>query len=372
MGTSNLCASAPSMADDVPVPDRICELLRHFYSLGWCTASGGGISIAAPDRSSIFVAPSGVQKERVSPEHVFSLSTDCATVLSGPPSGTLRQSECTPLFAQVYAHAALPAGAVIHSHALETMVASRMFDQEFRSSPSGAFEMAKAFPGYANSDDVIVPIIENTPREDALANALRAALLAYPCAVAVLVRNHGCYIWGETWGKAKTIAEALHYIFAAVERLHVAGIAPVPAGSFAKTPCAPRARMRAWFMDRKVDGEEAAAYVDIRAANRCAEDDRLISHGELDNLGVKHISFTGTEDCEVLAKWKKTRGYNYSDVITCSREGLGEKYPAMIEAFKKEHFHDAAEVRAVLEGSGTFLSSLFFRKFLYCIVCSLF
>ena len=39
----------------------ICTLCRNFYSQGWVTGTGGGISIVKDDH--IFIAPSGVQKE---------------------------------------------------------------------------------------------------------------------------------------------------------------------------------------------------------------------------------------------------------------------------------------------------------------------
>lgn len=41
----------------------IPSLLRQFYHLGWVTGTGGGISMKLGDE--IFIAPSGVQKERV-------------------------------------------------------------------------------------------------------------------------------------------------------------------------------------------------------------------------------------------------------------------------------------------------------------------
>lgn len=47
----------------------IKELCRHFYNLGWATGTGGGISIR--DDDDIYIAPSGVQKERIRPQDLF-------------------------------------------------------------------------------------------------------------------------------------------------------------------------------------------------------------------------------------------------------------------------------------------------------------
>jgi ribulose-5-phosphate 4-epimerase/fuculose-1-phosphate aldolase len=53
----NKCAQTEDPLELIP------SLLRQFYTLGWVTGTGGGISVRKGDR--IFIAPSGVQKERV-------------------------------------------------------------------------------------------------------------------------------------------------------------------------------------------------------------------------------------------------------------------------------------------------------------------
>lgn len=42
-----------------------------YLALGWVTGTGGGISIKHGEH--IYLAPSGVQKERIKPEHIFVL-----------------------------------------------------------------------------------------------------------------------------------------------------------------------------------------------------------------------------------------------------------------------------------------------------------
>lgn len=41
----------------------IPELCRLFYTLGWVTGTGGGITMKKGDK--VYIAPSGVQKERI-------------------------------------------------------------------------------------------------------------------------------------------------------------------------------------------------------------------------------------------------------------------------------------------------------------------
>ena len=75
-------------------------------------------------------------------------------------------------------------------------------------------------------DELVVPIIDNTPEESDLTVSapcshlfhrlalslthtpqewLEEALVNYPDCCAVLVRRHGVYVWGESWQKAKTM-----------------------------------------------------------------------------------------------------------------------------------------------------------------------
>lgn len=54
-------------------------------------------------------------------------------------------------------------------------------------------------------EQLVVPIIENTPHERDLADSMYAAMMEYPGCSAILVRRHGVYVWGQTWEKAKTM-----------------------------------------------------------------------------------------------------------------------------------------------------------------------
>ena len=49
----------------------IVELCKHFYAQGWVSGTGGGISIRTGGR--VYMAPSGVQKERIKPEDLYVL-----------------------------------------------------------------------------------------------------------------------------------------------------------------------------------------------------------------------------------------------------------------------------------------------------------
>ncbi len=200
----------------------VAELCRQFYHLGWCTGTGGGISIREGDR--IYVAPSGVQKERIRPEHVFVLDLE-ERVVERPDDPALRVSECLPLFYNAYR--TRHAGAVIHSHSRHAVLATLLWPRGFR---VRHLEMVKGLTNKTWHDEVCVPVVENTARECDLTDRMAEAMRSHPDVDAVLVKRHGVYIWGPTWQEAKTQAEVYDWLFAMAADMHRHGLDPAADG----------------------------------------------------------------------------------------------------------------------------------------------
>jgi len=229
---STPCMLPPPVSEptDEAIPALICELCRLFYTLGWVSGTGGGVSIRG--REGIFMAPSGVQKERMRPEHIYLLDGDhlsgAARVLRPPADPSLRISECRPLFYNAYRLRG--AGAVIHSHSIWALLAARLFSP--RGEPaelrSQDLEMQKGLRGHGCFDLLRVPIIANTARESELAGSMEEAIRGYPDVDAVLVAGHGVYVWGADWVQAKTQAESYDYLFRALVEAHRLGLPITP------------------------------------------------------------------------------------------------------------------------------------------------
>ena len=194
----------------------ICDLAKTFYQLGWVSGTGGGICIR--EGQNILIAPSGIQKERMRPEQMFTLALD-GSIVARPDDPALRPSDCSSLFLK--AIQLRGAGAVIHSHSIHAVMATLLFQTEFSISH---LEMIKGIDGMGYHDRLVVPIIDNTARECDLADAMGAAIVAYPRSNAVLVRRHGVYVWGEDWVRAKTQAECYDYLFRAAVEMRRMGL----------------------------------------------------------------------------------------------------------------------------------------------------
>ena len=216
------------MASDASreIPALICELCRHFYSLGWASGTGGGISVREGER--IYMAPSGVQKERILPGDVFVLDggrLDEAVVVEAAADPALKMSECTPLFYNAYRDR--DAGAVLHSHSIWAVLAAKIASPEGQPGviEVSGLEMQKGLRGKGCFDTVRIPIIANTAREAQLTDTMAEAMRAHPDVDAVVVAGHGIYVWGRSWAHAKTQAECYDYLLRAFVELSRLGLA---------------------------------------------------------------------------------------------------------------------------------------------------
>lgn len=195
----------------LPERDLVCELLRLFYDKGWVSGTGGGICASVPG-GRILVAPTGVHKERVAPEDLFVVDVASGSVLESPP--LLRPSECAPIFRAIVS--ATGAGSVVHSHGLSAVLAADLATGD--ELLIERLEMLKGLPGVSNTDRHVVPVITNTEREPELTGAVEKALAdsRFAAARAILVRDHGAYIWGSNVWEAKKHTEVYHFLFEAV------------------------------------------------------------------------------------------------------------------------------------------------------------
>ncbi|KAM7015330.1 methylthioribulose-1-phosphate dehydratase isoform 1-T1 [Tautogolabrus adspersus] len=268
-GTSNGCQDGGQEAAEKQEKEHprllIPELCRLFYQLGWVTGTGGGISLKRGDQ--IYIAPSGVQKERIQvslfvecllrtllieqyldkkerswlsfkshrcnvcvsqPEDMFVCDVEEKDISCPPAWKKYKKSQCTPLFMNAYTMRG--AQAVIHTHSKAAVMATLLYPgKEFRITHQ---EMIKGIrkgtsgTNYRYDDTLVVPIIENTPEEKDLKDRMALAMEEYPDTCAVLVRRHGVYVWGETWEKAKTMCECYDYLFDISVQMKQCGLDP--------------------------------------------------------------------------------------------------------------------------------------------------
>ena len=76
----------------------------------------------------IYIAPSGVQKERIKPEDIFTCNMS-SEIVCKPADQSLKLSQCTPLFMNSFA--LRDANACIHSHSVNAAMVTMLCKSEF-------------------------------------------------------------------------------------------------------------------------------------------------------------------------------------------------------------------------------------------------
>ncbi|CAJ0835342.1 2729_t:CDS:2 [Entrophospora sp. SA101] len=189
----------------------IPELCRLFYKLGWVTGTG----------ELVYIAPSGVQKERIKPKDLFVLLLSTRRELRSPER--YKPSACTPLFYNAYT--LRNANACIHTHSQNAVMVTLLY------SNSEVFEIThqemikgirrgSSKENFEYFDSLVVPIIENTAKEEDLTEDMAKIMTKYPETNAVLVRRH------ESWEKAKTMCEFYDYLFEIAVKMKSIGLDP--------------------------------------------------------------------------------------------------------------------------------------------------
>lgn len=189
--------------------ETLCVMLRLFYAKDWVSGTGGGMC-ATGDDGMLRVAPTGVHKELVRPEDFFVIDPQTCGVVTPSENQKLKPSECSPIFAAIVR--VRGAGSVVHSHALSAVIAADLGETGLA---IRRLEMLKGIRGLSNEDVHEVPIIDNTAREPELTGGVEMVLEKHPDVFAILVRDHGAYIWGADVWEAKRHAEVYHFLFEA-------------------------------------------------------------------------------------------------------------------------------------------------------------
>lgn len=119
-------------------------------------------------RNNVYIAPSGVQKERMESHQLFVMNLHDRALLRKPL--VLNPSACTPLFYNAYTMR--DAGACIHTHSQNAVMATLLYSGDtFEISHQEMIKGIRIGSTKKNLryfDKLVVPIVENTPEEEDL------------------------------------------------------------------------------------------------------------------------------------------------------------------------------------------------------------
>ena len=207
--------SNEAMTTEQATRELLVELLRDFHQRGWVSGTGGGICGPADD-GRLLLAPTGVHKERIQSDEFFTVDPTDGRVVRTPANKSLRPSECNSIFCLT--HRERGAWSVVHSHALSAVLVGDLAADAGQDHVAiRDLEMLKGLPGVGNQDVHVVPVVRNTPREPELVEQMTGVFAdpRFGAARAIIVRDHGAYIWGDDVWDAKRHTEVYHFLFEA-------------------------------------------------------------------------------------------------------------------------------------------------------------
>lgn len=195
------------LEEEQTLRSTIVSCLRSFFQQGWCLGSSGAMAcrVGAGGRGApMLITPSGVPKEQLESEDLFLVAT--TGELLKIPSRAAKVSDSAAVFQAVFERRS-DVTAVCHIHSVASVLAAE--NQEVLR--VRGTEMIKGL-GVPGDGVLVVPIIDNKATEPELVPELLRVLETYPTAPAVLVRDHGAYIFGSSAEKAKIATECLGFI----------------------------------------------------------------------------------------------------------------------------------------------------------------
>jgi len=229
--------------------EAIVSSMRGFYQFGWCLGSSGAMACRIGDgvHAPALMTPSGVPKESLAPSDLFllSMSSELLKVPTqqGKPKLNAKVSDSAPLCLEIFA-ARPDVRAICHIHSAAAVL------EADACKGSGKFcvadlEMIKGL-GLKGNEVLEIPVVPNKPTEPELIPDVLQALRDCPAAQAVLVEDHGAYIFGATAEKAKIATECLGFCMDVKYKKRLLG------GSDVEAPAAKRPRCSAATMGPKV------------------------------------------------------------------------------------------------------------------------
>lgn len=202
------------LPEEQALREAIPKMLKTFYGHGWCLGSSGAVGVLVGSGASapILVTPSGVPKEELKPSDLF-LSSG-GELLKIPEKSGCKVTDSLDVFASIF-RSCPKVRAVSHVHSISAVTAAAQCSEDVLR--IGQLEMIKGL-GVRNDEILEVPIVPNSPTEPELIPAIEAALRQRPDSKAIIVREHGAYIFGETLERAKIATECLMFALAVLEK----------------------------------------------------------------------------------------------------------------------------------------------------------
>lgn len=195
---------------------ELADIKDELAARDWFPGTSGNLAIRVSDDPLTFLVTASGRDKRKRTDEDFVL-VDATGQLIGEQSG--KPSAETLLHVDIFNNT--NATCSLHVHTVDNNVISELYAAQGHVTFTGQ-EIIKALGYWEETASVRIPIIENHADIPTLARAFVPHVTGD--AGAVLIRNHGITVWGETPAAAKRYLEAYEFLFSYSLKLRALGV----------------------------------------------------------------------------------------------------------------------------------------------------
>lgn len=217
-GETQTAIAMASHVDQIPTREALAATARDFHQRGWMAGTAGNLSARSDqDRACFWITSSGLPKGLLDADDLILVD-----ISNGEVQQRLRE-DARPS-AETAIHQAIytlfpSAQACFHIHSVDACLATARIGPEITSMALPPLEMVKGLGIWEESPQVALPLFDNRLDVPLIANEIHSRFSVEPPQVpALMIRNHGITVWGETLQQTYNRVEIVEFIMSYMAR----------------------------------------------------------------------------------------------------------------------------------------------------------
>ncbi len=205
-----------NLFDQLPPCEALIQIGKTLYERGWMAGTAGNLSARDPQQTdSFWVTASGNPKGQLEPSDFLRLAVDSGELLESPQSSNRPSAEAA--IHQVIYQLFPQAHCCLHVHSVDACLATQVCNKPSLRLPP--LEMIKGMGVWKQSPEVKLPLFDNWLEVPRIAAEIEQRFSTQlPDITALMIRQHGLTVWGESLQQAYNRLEIIEFIMSYMAR----------------------------------------------------------------------------------------------------------------------------------------------------------
>lgn len=197
----------------------LVEIARDFHARGWMAGTAGNLSVRVRDNGNdtFWITASGLPKGRLQTTDFLRLSVADAALVEqfAPDASPSAESAIHRIIYRRFPGVA----ACLHVHTVDACLASADLAATATEIPLPPLEMIKGLGVWEQDPRVALPLFENTLDVMSIAATIDWRFKSAPPMIpALMIRNHGITVWGDSLQEAYNRVEVVEFLMSYLAR----------------------------------------------------------------------------------------------------------------------------------------------------------